>query len=74
MLPSGQEDPFATRDAARRARYREYLDFYEGRQWLGRPLPQERRLAKDYERLCETSEAFIDAAMSRLMVPRLAKA
>jgi hypothetical protein len=40
----------ATRDAARRARYREYLDFYEGRQWLGRPMPQERRLTVNYAR------------------------
>ncbi|HEX5503826.1 MAG TPA: phage portal protein [Thermomicrobiales bacterium] len=39
-----------TRDAARRARYRDYLDFYEGRQWLGRPLPGERRLTVNYAR------------------------
>lgn len=38
--------------------------------WLARC----RRLAKEYERLCETSAAFIDAAMTRLMVRRLAKA
>jgi putative transposase len=37
--------------------------------WLG----QNRRLSKDYERLCETSEALIYAAMSRLMVRRLAR-
>jgi putative transposase len=36
--------------------------------WLG----QSRRLSKEYERLCETSEALIYAAMSRLMVRRLA--
>ena len=36
--------------------------------WLG----QNRRMSKDYERLTETSEAFIYAAMSRLMVKRLA--
>jgi len=36
--------------------------------WLG----QNRRLSKDYERLCATSEAFIYAAMVRLMVRRLA--
>ncbi|HET8626074.1 MAG TPA: phage portal protein [Thermomicrobiales bacterium] len=40
----------ATRDAARRARYRESLEFYEGRQWLGRPLPGERRLTANYAR------------------------
>jgi putative transposase len=30
-----------------------------------------RRMSKDYERLCETSEAFEYAGMSRLMVRRL---
>jgi putative transposase len=38
--------------------------------WLG----QNRRMSKDYERLCATGEAFIYAAMSRLMVRRLARA
>lgn len=38
--------------------------------WLG----QNRRLSKDYERRCETSEALILVAMSRLMVRRLAHA
>lgn len=36
--------------------------------WLG----QSRRLSKDYERLCETSEALMYACMSRIMVRRLA--
>jgi putative transposase len=36
--------------------------------WLG----QNRRLSKDYERLCETSETMVYAAMSRLMARRLA--
>jgi hypothetical protein len=36
--------------------------------WLG----QNRRLSKDDERLCETSETMVYAAMSRLMVRRLA--
>ena len=36
--------------------------------WLG----YSRRLAKDYERLCETSEALIYVAMTRLMTRRLA--
>jgi transposase len=31
-----------------------------------------RRMSKDYERLLETSEAFIYVAMSRLMARRLA--
>jgi putative transposase len=37
--------------------------------WLG----QTRRRSKDYERLPESSEAFIYAAMSRLMARRLAR-
>jgi putative transposase len=31
-----------------------------------------RRMSKDYERLCATSETFVYAAMTRLMVRRLA--
>ena len=38
--------------------------------WLG----QSRRLSKDYERLCATSEALVYATMTRLMVRRLAHA
>jgi putative transposase len=38
--------------------------------WRG----QNRRLSKDYERLCAPSEALIYTAMSRLMVRRLARA
>jgi putative transposase len=37
--------------------------------WLG----QNRRMSKDYERLTETGEALIYAAMSRLMARRLAR-
>ena len=37
--------------------------------WLGR----NRRLSKDYELKCATSEAFIYAAMVRLMLRRLTK-
>ena len=37
--------------------------------WLG----QSRRLSKEYERLCETSEAVIYATMRRLMLRRLAR-
>lgn len=37
--------------------------------WLG----QSRRLSKEYERLCETSDALIYATMSRLMVRRLVR-
>jgi putative transposase len=37
--------------------------------WLG----QSRRLSKDYEHFCETSEALIYATMTRLMARRLAR-
>ena len=37
-------------------------------------LGQARRLAKDYERLPETAVAMIHAAMSRIMLRRLARA
>jgi putative transposase len=37
--------------------------------WFG----QSRRLSKDYERLCETSEALILVTMARLMLRRLAR-
>jgi putative transposase len=37
--------------------------------WIG----HNRRMSKDYEKLCETSEAFVYAAMSRLMLRRLAR-
>jgi len=36
-------------------------------------LSHNRRMSKDYERLCATSEAFVYAAMTRLMVRRLAR-
>jgi putative transposase len=36
-------------------------------------LSQNRRMSKDYERLYATAEAFVYAAMSRLMVRRLAR-
>jgi len=37
--------------------------------WLG----HSRRLSKEYERLCESSEAIVYATMARLMVRRLAR-
>ncbi len=37
--------------------------------WLG----QNRRMSKDYERLPESSEAFVYVAMTRLMVRRLVR-
>lgn len=48
------------------------------RRWVGERtfswIAQSRRLAKEYERLCETSEAMIYATMSRIMLRRLARA
>ena len=38
--------------------------------WLG----QNRRMSKDYERLPESSEAFVYAGMTRLMARRLSRA
>jgi putative transposase len=37
-------------------------------------ISHNRRMDKDYERLCATGEAFVYAAMARLMVRRLARA
>jgi putative transposase len=37
-------------------------------------LSQNRRMSKDYEKLCATGEAFVYAAMIRLLVRRLARA
>ncbi len=37
--------------------------------WIG----HNRRMAKDYERLCATGEALVHASMARLMVRRLAR-
>ena len=36
-------------------------------------ISQNRRMSKDYERLCASAEAFIYATMIRLMVRRLAR-
>jgi putative transposase len=36
-------------------------------------LSQNRRMSKDYERLAETSEAFVYVPMTRVMVRRLAR-
>src|SRR5918995_6802262 len=37
-------------------------------------ISHNRRMAKDYERLCTTGESFVYAAMTRLMVRRLVRA
>ena len=36
-------------------------------------IEQNRRMSKDYERLCASGEALVYAAMIRLMVRRLAR-
>jgi putative transposase len=36
-------------------------------------LSQSKRISKDYDRLCERSQATIYAVMSRLMLGRLAR-
>ena len=36
-------------------------------------IEKNRRMSKDYEKLCASGEAFIYAAMSRLMLRRLAR-
>ena len=36
-------------------------------------IDQNRRMSKDYERLCASGEAFVYAAMSRLMMRRLTR-
>lgn len=43
-------DPHASRDAVRRRQYADYLTFFEGDQWQGRALPNERRLTVNYAR------------------------
>jgi hypothetical protein len=52
--------PSAT-DSLRIARYREYLDFYNGHQWEGLPAPNEKRLTFNYARV------FVNKAASYLM-------
>ena len=37
-------------------------------------LSQNRRMSKDYERLCASAEAFVYVAMTRLMIRRLVRA
>jgi putative transposase len=36
-------------------------------------IEQKRRMSKDYEKLCASGEAFVNAAMIRLMLRRLAR-
>ena len=43
-------------------------------EWAKAQGKENRRMSKDYERLCASAEAFVYAAMIRLMVRRLARA
>ncbi len=63
MLASNHSRPLETKSGkiVRRSVERTFA-------WLSRS----RRLARDYERLPETGEAMIHAAMSRLMLRRVA--
>ena len=45
----------------------------KGGWWNGRFPGQNRRMSRDYEGLCNSAEAFVYAAMIRLMVRRLAR-
>ena len=51
---------------------------YKPRRWVVERtfawISHNRRMAKDYERLCATGEGFVYAAMTRLMVRRLTRA
>ena len=44
------EMPLYDTDAARFSRYKSYLDFYNGNQWLEKRRPGERRLTVNYAR------------------------
>jgi hypothetical protein len=70
----GPKDRLAEADAA--ARVRGPASQVGGRANLLVDLSesQNRRMSKDYERLCASAEAFVYAAMIRLMVSRLARA
>lgn len=55
------EMPMADNDPARFSRYKSYLDFYNGNQWLEKRRPGERRLTVNYAR------GFIHKGTSYLM-------
>ncbi len=72
--PTGQPIPSEVWAAARPKGFRGVLP----RRWVVERtfswFGQSRRLSKDYERLCQTSEALVLATMSRLMLRRLTRA
>src|SRR6476661_7036313 len=55
------EMPLADNDPARFSRYKSYLDFYNGNQWMEKRKPGERRLKVNYAR------GFIHKGTSYLM-------
>ncbi len=80
--PAGQEGRALSEANAKRHRWIEEAGRQQ-REWFGGAtdgwrifswLSQNRRMSKDYERLCASAEAFVYAAMVRLMVRRLARA
>ncbi len=72
MGQGGQEDRLAEVHAA--ARVGGIAEEVGGGEDLFLALSRNRRMSKDYERLCASAEAFVYAAMIWLMVRRLARA
>ena len=72
MGQGGQEGRLAKADAA--ARVRGFAEEVAGGEDLLVAGPEQEDEPMDYERLCATWEAFVYAAMTRLMVRRLARA
>ena len=89
-LEAAEIEHIAVRDAAGREKSTVWFEWVrlppEPRRFRG-PLPrrwvaertigwlvQSRRMSKDYERLCQSSQAMIYAVMSRLMLRRLTRA
>jgi transposase len=64
------------RVAEREARMAAHAEFVICEQSIERTfswIEKNRRMSKDYERLCASGEAFVYAAMIRLMTRRLAR-
>ncbi|MBI3979650.1 MAG: phage portal protein [Chloroflexi bacterium] len=60
----------AQRDRGRLAKYRENLNFYEGKQWSGTPRRRERRLTINYARtLIEKTASYLLADLAFATIP-----